>query len=106
MPKGTLDVTFSGDGFATANFRVEDVAYEVLRAPAGRVVVVGDSDAPGVGPVFARFKSNGKLDTTFSRDGKVIRSDDVFGQAGALDPSGRLLVSGGGQMNTARYLMS
>ena len=75
MPDGRLDTSFSRDGLATVDFGYgNDVAYAVAAQRGGRIVVAGHG-ARHVGRTeddfaFARFRANGKLDRSFSGDGK------------------------------------
>ena len=73
-PSGRLDPTFSGDGRATISFphRPESGGEALAILPDGKIVVAG-SAAPRMAAgemAVARFKSNGKLDRSFSRDGR------------------------------------
>jgi uncharacterized delta-60 repeat protein len=72
-PDGRLDASFSGNGKLRTALGGISYANSVAIDPRGRIV------AGGVGqrsrhPVFAlaRYKSNGRLDRTFSRDGTVM----------------------------------
>jgi uncharacterized delta-60 repeat protein len=97
---GHLDHTFGGgDGKATADFTPNhDQAWDVVKAPGGKVVLVGQA-GPSSHPVVAvaRFDSSGKLDAGFSGDGKA--TEDVFGGPSlAWDalarPDGSVIVTG------------
>jgi uncharacterized delta-60 repeat protein len=85
--------------------------------PDGKIVVVGLSDASGLFDDFAlaRYHTDGRLDSTFDSDGKVLSDFSGSGSvdiphALAIDSSGRLVVAGwsdGGGQNSdfaiARY---
>ncbi len=72
-PDGSLDKNFSGDGIQPIDFGRED-SFGSIRVVAGRIYVAGRSrlaDGSTSDMVAARLNSNGSLDTTFSRDGKI-----------------------------------
>jgi uncharacterized delta-60 repeat protein len=96
---GTLDPNFSGNGKQTTDFGGREEATWLVRQPNGKLVVVGDREnnsATNEDIVLARYKSDGKLDKTFSGDGKV-RTDlggDEFSGSVALLASGKIIVGG------------
>jgi uncharacterized delta-60 repeat protein len=75
LPDGRLDTSFSRDGLATVDFGYgNDIAYSVATQRGGRIVVAGQGSR-FVGRTeddfaFARFRANGRLDRSFSGDGK------------------------------------
>ena len=103
LPDGRLDQTFSGDGRASLDFGWgDDVAEAVAVQPDGKIVVAGygtrnryltESDF-----AFARFRSNGTLDPTFSGDGLATvhfgsnRSDGATSVD--IQADGRILAAG------------
>jgi uncharacterized delta-60 repeat protein len=97
---GALDKTFSGDGKATANFGGIDQATGVVLQSDNKIVVAGQiCDDQGICDVaLARFNSNGSLDTTFSKDGKVTTDfggDDNGSYGGvAIQSNGKIVVVG------------
>ena len=103
LADGRLDRTFSGDGRAFIDFGYgDDIASAVALQADGKIVVAGrgtknlyltkDDFA------FARFRSNGTLDPTFSGDGlRTVhfgsnRSEGV--QAMDIQHNGRIVVAG------------
>jgi uncharacterized delta-60 repeat protein len=75
LPDGRLDRSFSRDGRATVDFGYgDDIAYAVAHQRRGRIVVAGQGarHAPRTEDdfAFARFRRNGRLDRSFSGDGK------------------------------------
>src|SRR5919197_1587907 len=68
---GTLDRTFGGDGKVTTHFVGSAVAFGVAIQSDGKIVAAGRAGGPGGRFALARYKLGGRLDTTFSRDGKV-----------------------------------
>jgi uncharacterized delta-60 repeat protein len=110
-PSGRLDHSFSQNGKATVNFttgnpRVDPPwpgsANAVAVGEHGKVVVVGAAGARPThrGPTafaIARFKSNGRLDRSFSNNGKLrlLRAGGHnVANAVALDDRGRILIAG------------
>jgi uncharacterized delta-60 repeat protein len=95
-PNGTPDTTFDGDG--TAAIDVGPGTDEFANAAAlqgdGKIVLAGYVQ----GGLFAvaRLNPNGSPDTTFSGDGKatVDFGAAAFGEAVALQPNGRIVVTG------------
>lgn len=103
---GSLDRSFSGDGRLKVAFgRPNDFpsAIGVALDPAGRIVVVGTLHDQ---PVLSRIKPNGRLDRSFSANGKArlrFAADETesFSQAVAIQSDGRIVVAGGS--STIRY---
>jgi uncharacterized delta-60 repeat protein len=72
--EGALDRTFGSNGRVRTDFagRFED-ALAVAIQPDGKIVAVGSAAAGrGDGMAVARYRSNGSLDGSFSRDGRRI----------------------------------
>ncbi|MDH4178559.1 MAG: hypothetical protein OEW31_04145 [Thermoleophilia bacterium] len=100
-PGGAPDPDFGGgDGRRTIDFGFEDGAYGVAVYPTGRVAVVGwANDAGGDARLaVARLRPSGKLDRTFSGDGRTtVRSPDglpVYAYDAVVQPDGKLVVVG------------
>jgi uncharacterized delta-60 repeat protein len=95
---GHLDITFSGDGRAVANFtRQNDLAYGVAVMSKGRIVAAGRAGGKGGQFALVRFRRNGYLDPTFGGDGKVVtnftrKNDLAFGVA--IQSDGKIVVAG------------
>jgi uncharacterized delta-60 repeat protein len=103
LPDGRLDQSFSRDGRATVDFGYgNDVAYAVAHQRRGRIVVAGQGTRNRYRTeddfAFARFRRNGRLDRSFSGDGRRTvnfggrRSDVAYG----LAVRGRSIVATGG----------
>ena len=96
---GTLDTTFSGDGQVVTTLTTGlDFASEVVVQTDGKIVVVGQTSGQGTRVGLVRYNADGSFDTTFSGDGKVftnITRGREFGLDVALQPDGKILVSGG-----------
>lgn len=92
---GSADITFDGDGKASADFgSTNDLAHAVAIQADGRIVVAGVS---GSSFALARFNQDGSLDTTFDADGKLVTN---FGSASAnayaidIALDGKIVVAG------------
>jgi uncharacterized delta-60 repeat protein len=94
---GTLDPTFSGDGMRTTNFGGDDVAHDVVLEPDGKILVAGESRGDFA---LARYGPGGRLDHTFSGDGRLsVRFGDRRGtgaRALVLRGSGEIFAAGEG----------
>jgi uncharacterized delta-60 repeat protein len=104
-PGGGLDPTFSKDGKLRTDFNggEDDEARAVLIQPDGRIVLAGFGEGLGSSSVFAlaRYRTGGKLDLSFSGDGKQLTK---FGSGdsrrlhqiydAALQADGRIVAAG------------
>lgn len=116
---GALDTTFSGDGKVQTDFGSDaDFGFGVAIQGDGKVVVAGYT---GTGTqsihrfAVARYTTGGKLDKTFSGDGKVTTGFSVCvpfcipfdAEAAdvAIQPNGKIVVVGysGGSFAIVRY---
>lgn len=112
LPDGRLDRTFSGDGFTSVSFGNSYEGVEALALqPDGKILVAG-----GGGRYYdfavARFRANGRLDRSFSRDGLVQvgfgRERWDAAHAIALQRDGRIVAAGGssvGQVGPSRIAL-
>jgi uncharacterized delta-60 repeat protein len=95
---GSLDSSFSGDGFLSVDFGgLDDGALAVAVQPNGRILLAGTANVSGSHMALARLAPDGSLDSTFSGDGKVtidIGSGASSANAIALTPDGRIVVGG------------
>ena len=97
-PNGSLDRAFSGDG--KKSFRWAPFAFSgasaVLALPSGKLLVGGFSGPEGGDIQVARLNADGAFDTTFGTGGKaaVDFGGTDSGLAIALQPNGRILVTG------------
>jgi uncharacterized delta-60 repeat protein len=110
---GGLDESFNDDGLATV--RSPDGfplwGYDAAIQPDGKLVVSGETYDGGVGRmIVVRLKANGKLDRTFSGDGKVLidaTADEDGAWRVALTSTGRIVVAGwGGDNAEARTVVA
>jgi uncharacterized delta-60 repeat protein len=105
LPNGQLDTTFgpAHTGFADVGFGAKDEAFGVIPSASGGLVVAGASDGKFA---IAGLTSDGVLDTSFGKLGKVVTDAavDSFSAVGlAQGPGRRFVVAGGNQFRTARY---
>jgi uncharacterized delta-60 repeat protein len=98
---GSLDVSFSDDGKVTTDFGGGyDWGYAVAIQPAdGKIVVVGGSyNGSNLDIALARYNIDGRLDTSFSGDGKVTTDFGMGSDSGlavAIQPAdGKIVVAG------------
>jgi uncharacterized delta-60 repeat protein len=95
---GTRDSSFSHDGQLQTRFGAEAQGLDVAVQANGRVVVAGSVGAFRHSDfALARYTSSGRLDTTFSGDGK--RRMDFSGGADealglVIQPNGRIVAAG------------
>lgn len=113
LDDGTPDPGFGEGGVRTTALEADDASSAYLYGLAednGRLYAVGSTGSPhsgGGGDTFelvaARFDATGSLDTSFAGDGIAVLPDDQAGSgyesgtSAALDPDGRLLVTGNDQ---------
>jgi uncharacterized delta-60 repeat protein len=93
---GTLDASFGTGGRVVTP---EGYANEVAVQADGKIVVVGFGSFDGLGTGFAviRYNTNGSLDTSFGRGGKVHTrfSTNIDGaNAVMLQPDGKIVAAG------------
>jgi uncharacterized delta-60 repeat protein len=94
---GSLDTSFGGDGIVTTDFRH---TYNAIRGVAvqadGKIVGAGHTSIVAPNFVFSavRYNSDGSLDTSFGDGGEAVALGTRFGTAMALQPDGRVLVTG------------
>ena len=94
---GHLDTTFGSGGKALTTWGAGGEALGVALAPDGKIVAAGWSVATGSEQfALARYKSNGHLDTSFGKAGRV---SSVLGktsaiQAVAVQADGKIVAAG------------
>jgi uncharacterized delta-60 repeat protein len=98
---GRLDRTFSGDGKLVTKMSREDARAEALALQAdGKLVAAGWTGTPGISPVrlaLARYHADGKLDNSFSGDGKLTMSiggSADYARALVVQADGKLVAAG------------
>jgi uncharacterized delta-60 repeat protein len=97
-PDGTLDTGFGKSGKVTTEIgRNSDSANSVALQSDGKIVVAGDSFAPGNNDfAVARYNTDGTLDTAFNRSGKATAdfSKLDYGRSVAVQSDGKIVVAG------------
>ena len=98
-PDGTLDQSFSGDGWQKADFSGKrDRAYCIAIQPDGKILLGGFTGASGSEDfALVRYNQNGTLDSSFSGDGKLtIDFDNSSDQANSIAvlPDGKIIIAG------------
>lgn len=93
---GTVDQSFGDNGEARTYFHlgtsgVRDIAF----ASDGTIVAGGDYTALGGTPnaVFARYTPDGRLDTTFSGDGRFFGNPGKYVRGVAVQPDRKIVVA-------------
>lgn len=96
---GSLDASFSNDGYDIKGIGEHASASDVFLQSDGKILVIGSSYTGGTSSDFliVRYNSNGSLDNSFSGDGIV--TTDFFGDADratsiAIQSDGKILVAG------------
>jgi uncharacterized delta-60 repeat protein len=96
LPSGQLDHSFSGNGKVITDLGGQEGATSMAIDRRGRIVTVGDRgfNARHIG--LARYKPNGALDPSFSRDGKRRTGFGFYLHASsvATDSRSRIVVAG------------
>jgi len=93
---GVLDASFGSGGKVTTNFGTsKSSVYEILFAGGGKMIAVGNDIGVGERVALAKYDSAGALDKTFGTKGKILHTLGMHPTSGALDASGKIVVSGG-----------
>lgn len=100
-PDGSLDNSFGKDGIVTTDVCYTDNADAVAIQKDGKIVVVGSSydtvSSSGKGFSLARYNSDGSLDSTFDKDGKVVTSISALPDKAysvAIQSNGKIIAIG------------
>ena len=97
---GSLDETFGGDGRVTTDLTAgRDYANAVAVQTDGKILAAGLGSPSQGRASFAlvRYRDTGALDTTFSRDGKVLTNFTSWNDSGqniAIQPTDEIVVAG------------
>lgn len=113
---GHLDTTFGSGGKATTTWGAGGEAHAVALAPDGKIIAAGWSVMTGSQQfALARYKSNGRIDTSFGKAGRVsailgrssavagvaVQSDGKIVAAGYVSAAGNIV-----HIAVARYLVN
>jgi uncharacterized delta-60 repeat protein len=94
---GTLDTTFSGEGFALVNFSSNwDHGRDAVLQADGKIILVGIAEVNTPYDSFAvvRVNPDGSLDQSFGTGGKIVMVDQGDLEAAALQGDGKLIALG------------
>jgi uncharacterized delta-60 repeat protein len=101
LADGSLDPAFDGDGKVMTSLEMDDETRSVVIQPAdNKIVVAGYTANPGATQIkfgFARYNTNGSLDTSFDTDGKAsisIGGSNDIAYAVALQSDGKIVAAG------------
>lgn len=108
-PRGELDESFSKNGKTTVSYpgsaRLDDLAL----APDGRMIAVGTTTVGDHTEVaLTALKSNGKLDRSFGKGGKVTRDfgpDDGVSSV-EIQGNGKIVIGGRAKSPTVDFLVA
>jgi uncharacterized delta-60 repeat protein len=93
---GSLDTSFGGDGKVTTGFRLGGNGHDVAIGSQGKIVVAG-GDSEVTRFLLARYLPDGRLDTSFSTDGKVrthVGRGEQSATGVAIQANGRTVAAG------------
>jgi uncharacterized delta-60 repeat protein len=101
---GMLDNSFGSGGKVLTDFtgNFDDIAYNVLIQPDGKIVAAGyNFTTPVANFALARYNADGSLDNNFGTGGKVVTSVGNFSAfnqrlGAALQADGKIVVAGKG----------
>ncbi|WP_099070686.1 DUF4347 domain-containing protein [Nostoc linckia] len=96
---GSLDTTFNSTGKVTTDFNASnETANSITVQDNGKILVAGYSNNGSNDDfAFARYNSDGTLDTTFNTTGKVttdFNGNDEGGNSITIQDDGKILVAG------------
>jgi uncharacterized delta-60 repeat protein len=99
LPDGRLDTSFDGDGkLATVLGSGDDYGQSVTLQADGKILLAGYSwNGSNHDFALARYLPDGRLDTSFSADGKLttaLGSGDDYCQSVTLQADGKILLAG------------
>jgi uncharacterized delta-60 repeat protein len=107
---GSLDTRFGDAGKVTTDFGNEgnDVAFALIKQSDGKLVAAGFSDnGNNEDFALARYNTDGSLDTSFSRDGRVrtdIGSELDHALSIIQQSDGKLVAAGYSEINDANVI--
>jgi uncharacterized delta-60 repeat protein len=99
LQNGTLDTAFGNLGRTVLDLGGADYAFALDIQPDGKIVLAGESDKRGKSKIaLARFRPNGRVDTTFGGgDGSTLtsfRKDQQAANAVIVTPDEKIVVAG------------
>jgi uncharacterized delta-60 repeat protein len=109
---GSLDNSFGADGEVTTDFGVDDGSAQAVTIDSRRRIVAAGIRWKGYGDgrfALDRYNSDGSLDRSFSRNGKVAKPEAIA-NAVAIDSKGQIVAAGNSSVSRnsrfrlARYI--
>jgi uncharacterized delta-60 repeat protein len=108
LEDGTLDGTFGHGGTVVTSFTRDGIVFDTLVQPDGAIVAVGAAQPKFMG--VARYLANGRLDHSFSDNGRLEEHAGSNASGVALQADGKLVATavpgGRGDFMVIRYLGS
>ena len=109
---GILDSSFGNNGISYINFGVDyyQMCYAVCVQPDDKIVMTGYGFVGIFNPTYfiltCRINADGSIDSSFGTDGKIITNEGESGNDIALQPDGKIVVTGtqAVSMISIRYL--
>ncbi|MEO8713120.1 MAG: T9SS type A sorting domain-containing protein [Parafilimonas sp.] len=104
---GSLDSTFGTNGKVVTDLGKAEFAYALCLQSDGKIVLSGNYD--NVNLLLVRLKTNGSLDSTFGKNGKVINTqigNMAFGRSVLVQPDGKIIVGGDRSGSTPTCLVT
>jgi uncharacterized delta-60 repeat protein len=109
---GKLDMSFGRGGRVVTDLGGDDWAAGVVAQPDGKIVVAGGrrtANGPGWDFALVRYTSDGKLDMSFGRGGRVVTDLGVVPYSVVVQPDGKIVAAGnssGAAFALVRYTSS
>jgi uncharacterized delta-60 repeat protein len=103
--QGNLDSSFDGDGKVTTRFGgLSAHAYAIAIQQDGKIITAGDACGNFA---LARYNTDGSLDNSFGRGGKVVTniSADDIAEAIAIQMDGKIIVAGSSNTGTEDFAL-
>lgn len=99
MPNGSLDASFSGDGWIRTVYKGFDLALSIAVQPDGKILAAGQTGIGSERTVFilARYLPDGNADASFGSNGTVMTDFATGGdriRSIVLQPDGKIVAAG------------
>ncbi|MEO8710553.1 MAG: T9SS type A sorting domain-containing protein [Parafilimonas sp.] len=95
---GKLDTSFGTNGITSTDFGNNEIPVAAGAQHNNKIIVAGYFDYGGTYDILlARYTKNGRLDSSFGTNGKVITSGDsgpIVGSCMAIQPDDKIVVAG------------
>lgn len=101
---GVLDQTFGNQGKVQTTLDTGALAKAVMIQPDGKIIAAGQDWGAWIDLV--RYKTDGSLDSTFGKNGKVVYKGISFSlNTAALQSTGKIVVAGQTYFNNATWFV-